>query len=134
MSEQVKIATKNVESIFTATEEALEQDWDQVGKIQFPTLLGMVLVRLNETAERADEVDAYMRSFVRNHPKYNVARGAKGGVELMSSYEKRQAAKAAVEAAKAGVKTKIEAKVAALTSATVATTETLEVEQEQAVA
>lgn len=124
MSEQVKKATQNAEAIFTATEEALQNDWNQTGKIQFPTLLGMVLVRLNATADAAVEVDTYMRNFVRKHPSYHVSRGAKGGIELMSAYDKRQANKAAVEAAKVSVREKIDAKVASMTSATTATVAT----------
>ena len=114
--EQVNKATEKSRTIYLATEESLEFDWDRKENLQFPNLLTFVMARLKADPKTASDIDPHMRSYVRTHPKYYVSRGAKGGIMLRSVYEARQAKKAEVDAAKKDLKAQLDAKDAANTA------------------
>lgn len=116
--DQVNKVTEESRAIYLATEEALENDWDQKENLQFPNLLTFVMQRLKVDPKNASDIDPHMRGYVRKHPKYYVSRGAKGGIMLMSVYMARQAKKAEVESAKKDLKAQVDAKVAASTAPT----------------
>lgn len=113
MSDQVNKATDDAKKIFTATQEALDNDWDQKENLQFPVLFKHVMVRVKADPKAATEIDLFMRSYVRNHPSYYVSRGAKGGIMLRSVADARNAKKAEIEAAKKVLIAQVDAKVAA---------------------
>lgn len=108
---QVKKEVEFFETVFTAVEAALTE-WGGAGNLQFSALLTMVATNMKLDSETAGSIDPFIRHYIRRHDKYCSTRGAKGGVTLRSTYEKRQADKAALEQAKQEVKAQIDAKVA----------------------
>lgn len=102
-------------SVFSATEVALNE-WKSEDNLPFPTLVGMVSVKMNIDPNNLTDIDPIVRQYVRKHPDWKVSRGAKGGIQRLSVYDKKQAEKAAVEAAKKQIAAQIDAKVAAQSS------------------
>ena len=107
----VKESVDFCESIFKETEAALSEHKGNEN-IQLPALHAIVTSRLNVPPHKIKEVDPFMRFYVRNHPDYHVTRGAKGGVEKMSSFLKKESDKEAKESAKKVVAAQVAAKTA----------------------
>lgn len=107
MNDNIKNVLDKLAPIFSSADEALSS-WSGTGNLQFPVLLGMIAVRLNWDEKQVRENDPLVRYYVRNHPDWSVTRGAKGGIMRSSAKQKRDAEKAAKDAAKAQMKAVIE--------------------------
>lgn len=96
-------------SVFTATETALGE-YTKEENLQFPKLVSMVAKRLSMDVLAIAEIDPIVRRYVRTHPEWRVSRGAQGGIMRLSVWQKKQGAKADLEAAKKAVLAQVEAK------------------------
>ena len=116
MNDNVKNYLGFCQEVADATELALTEYFAKSEEnLQFPNLVTMITNAINCDPKIVGDVDQHVRQYVRRHPDYHVSRGAKGGIMKMAVYEKRQAGKAATEAAKKVIAAQVEAKVAALT-------------------
>lgn len=100
MTEQVKKATAEVQQIFTAIEDSLQENWSRKDSLQLQDLLEFVIQRCPNISLKAHEIDFYMRGFLRTHSEYHVARGPRGGVMCMSTHLERENKKKKVAEAK----------------------------------
>lgn len=116
MSKTVQDVLDKLSPLFQATDEVLAA-WNGEGNLQFPTLLGMMAVKLNWDEKQVRENDPLVRYYVRNSPDWYVTRGAHGGIMRATEKQKKETAKLAKEIAKAQVAAAVEAKVAAATAA-----------------
>lgn len=115
MSKIVEEVIEKISPLFQATDEVLNE-WassNNEGNLQFPTLLGMMAVRLKWDEKQLRECDPLVRYYVRNNSNWFVTRGAHGGIMRATDKQKKETAKQAKEIAKAQVLAAIEAKVAA---------------------
>lgn len=103
-------------AIFTATDEVLS-DWRSETNLQFPTLVGMLAVKLNLDEKQMREVDPLIRYYVRKHPDWYVTRGAHGGIARIADKAKKEQAKTAKNTAKEQLQAQINAKVAQASAA-----------------
>lgn len=115
MSKTVQDVLDRLSPLFQATDDVLAA-WNGEGNLQFPTLLGMMAVKLNWDEKQVRENDPLVRYYVRNNPDWYVTRGAHGGIMRSTEKQKKEQAKLAKEAAKAQVLAAVEAKVAAVTA------------------
>lgn len=115
MSKTVQDVLDRLSPLFQATDDVLAA-WNGEGNLQFPTLLGMMAVKLNWDEKQVRENDPLVRYYVRNNPDWYVTRGAHGGIMRSTEKQKKEQAKLAKEAAKAQVLAAVEAKVAAATA------------------
>ena len=119
MSNTVQNVLDKLAPLFQATDEVLGE-WSGEGNLQFPVLLGMMAVKLNWDEKQVRENDPLVRFYVRNNPDWYVTRGAHGGIMRATEKQKKEADRAAKEAARLQMKAAIEAK----TSATALPTDT----------
>jgi hypothetical protein len=120
MSDNIQSTLDDLTAIFTATDEVLS-GWTGEGNLQFPTLIGMMAVKLNWDEKQAREADPLIRFYVRKHPDWYVTRGAHGGIMRLADKQKKEAAKTAKAAIKDQLKAQIEAKVASTTETSTTT-------------
>ena len=114
MSNTVQAVLDKLAPLFQTTDEVLTE-WasgQSEGNLQFPVLLGMMAVKLNWDEKQVRENDPLVRFYVRNNPEWYVTRGAHGGIMRATEKQKKEADKAAKEAARAQMKAAIEAKTA----------------------
>lgn len=111
MNENIENMVTFCRSVCEAAEQELS-DWKSEENLQFPNLVTKVNGRLSLDPKLLTEIDQQVRQYVRRHPEYRVSRGAKGGIMKIEVYEKKQAVKAAQEAAKKQIVAQVEAKVA----------------------
>lgn len=100
-----------LEELFRVTDEVLSE-WTGDGNLQFPVLLGNIAVKMNWDEKQLRENDPFVRKYIRNHPDWYITRGAHGGIMRASEKQKKEALKAAKEAASKQMKDAIEAKAA----------------------
>jgi hypothetical protein len=103
---------KEYSELMDATDTALNE-WSGEGNLQFPVLLGMIAVRANWNETQVREADPFVRKYVRNHPDWNVTRGAHGGIMKSSEWKKKEDAKTNKNNIKKQMQEAIEAKAAA---------------------
>lgn len=115
MSEVIQSVTNQIVAIFTEVEEILN-NWKGEGNLQFPTLIGMMSVKMNWTEKQAREADPIIRYYVRSNPDWHVTRGAHGGIMRASDRQKKESARSAKEQLKQQMRAGIEAKAAAQSS------------------
>lgn len=92
--------------------EAILDEYKFAENLQFPDLLEMVIARLSLDASLFKDADHFIRYHVRNHSKYHVSRGAKGGIMPKATHAKKLALKAAKDAAKQEIHSQLDAKFA----------------------
>jgi len=125
MNDNVKNYLAFCQEISEATEQALSEYFlKSEENLQFPTLVTMVGNIIKHDPKIVGDVDQHIRQYVRRHPDYRVSRGAKGGIMKMATFLKREAGKAAQEAAKKVIAAQVEAKVAAAVVVTPAAVDT----------
>jgi hypothetical protein len=100
MSDVIEPTLENLRALFKATEQALSE-WTGEGNLQFPVLLGRMALAQNWNDKQVREADPFVRYYVRNHSDWHVTRGAHGGIMRASEKQKKEAVKAAKEAARA---------------------------------
>lgn len=121
MNKTIETIIENLTAVFTATEEALGS-WTSEESLKFPTLMGMLAVKLNWDEKQVRENDPLVRHYVRHNVEWTVDRGAKGGLQRVAVKSAKEAAqKATKAAAKKAVKDAVDAKVAATTGTTTET-------------
>lgn len=106
----IESVLEELTSIYKVVDEVLAS-WSGDGNIQFPSLIGMVAVKLNLNDKQVRELDPMVRFFVRKHPDWYVTRGAHGGIMRVSDKQKKEAAKTNKSLIKEQLKAAIEAKV-----------------------
>ena len=111
MSNTIQTVLDNLASVFTATDQVLNE-WNGEGNLQFPVLLGMIALKMNWSGDQMRQADPLVRYYVRNNPDWYVTRGAHGGIMRTSEKQKKEAALAAKAAAKAQMQAALEAKAA----------------------
>jgi hypothetical protein len=112
MNPVIQSVTDKLTVVFSAVDEILNT-WEGEGNLQFPTLIGMMAIKMNWNEKQARENDPVIRYYVRNNPDWYVTRGARGGIMRSSDRQKKDQVKAAKDALKQQMKATIEAKVAA---------------------
>lgn len=125
MNKIVQEVLEKLNPLFESVDEVMNE-WansNNEGNLQFPTLLGMMAVRLQWNEKQVREYDPLIRYYVRNNPNWYVTRGAHGGIMRVTDKQKKEAERQAKEVAKAQVKAAVEAKAAAMTA--VATTNSI---------
>lgn len=95
-------------------------EWNGEGCLQFPTLLGLISIKLNWNEKQTRANDPIIREFVRNHPNWYVTRGAHGGIMRSSERQKKLDAEVAKKKAKEEINAMLETR-AALNNAVVST-------------
>ena len=105
----------NFDTTVYAAVEAVLGEWTSEENLQCPQLVQTVVMRLGIEPTELKQIDSIVRRYVRSHPDWRVAKGVKGGIQRRADYNNRQAAKAALEAAKRSVKLRINAKLKAET-------------------
>jgi hypothetical protein len=111
MSDVTDKLLNELEELFRVTDEVLSE-WTGDGNLQFPVLLGNIAVKMNWDEKQLRENDPFVRKYIRNHPDWYITRGAHGGIMRASEKQKKEAVKAAKEAASKQMKDAIEAKAA----------------------
>lgn len=111
MSDIIDNNLKKIKDIWQATDQALSE-WSGDGNLQFPVLLGMIVVRMQWDEKAVRDADPFVRFHVRNHPDWYVTRGAHGGIMRNADRQKKEAAKLAKDLAKQQMKDALEAKAA----------------------
>lgn len=111
MNSVIQSVTDKLFVVFSAVDEILNT-WKGEGNLQFPTLVGMMALKMNWNDKQARENDPIIRYYVRNNPDWYVTRGARGGIMRSSDRQKKDQAKAAKDALKEQMKATIEAKAA----------------------
>jgi hypothetical protein len=98
--------------VFDSTEEVLTA-WTSTESLKFPHLLDQLAAKLDwdEPAKRRN--DPFVRGYIHSHPDWKSSRGAKGGIQRASVFNKKLEDKQAKEAAKREMAASIEAKTAA---------------------
>jgi hypothetical protein len=122
MSDPIQAATDRLVPIFKVVDEVLSEwskDKSGDGCLQFPVLMGMMVIKTNWTDKQVRENDPFIRWYVRNHPEWHVTRGAHGGIMKAEDKQKKEAVKNAKIAAKADMKAALEAELAAKKAAPV---------------
>lgn len=109
MSDVIQSVTDQLVVIFTATEEVLNS-YQGDGNMQFPTLMGMLAVKMSWDEKQVREADPIVRYYVRNNPEWYVTRGAHGGIMRASDRNKKTQAKAAKDLLKQQMKANLESK------------------------
>lgn len=109
MSDVIQSVTDQLVVIFTATEEVLNS-YQGDGNMQFPTLMGMLAVKMSWDEKQVREADPIVRYYVRNNPEWYVTRGAHGGIMRASERNKKNQAKAAKDLLKQQMKANLESK------------------------
>lgn len=97
--------------LFGKVDEALSE-WDWSARMQIPTLVNMVTVKMAWNEKQARKGDPIVRWYVSNHPAWHISPGAKGGIMKATEFQQKEAYKAAKDAAKQ----EMEAKISAVTS------------------
>ena len=111
MTDNINNAIDGLVSIFTAADEELHS-YSFNTNLQFPTLMGLLAVRLNWDEKQVRENDPIVRYFVRTHKEFHITRGAHGGIMRMKDKQQKEAAQAAKNAAKEQIRAAIEARIA----------------------
>lgn len=118
MNKTIETVIENLTAVYVATEEALGT-WTSEESLKFPTLMGMLAVKLNWDEKQVRENDPLVRHYVRHNSEWTVDRGAKGGLQRVAvKNAKEEAQKATKAAAKKAVRDAVEAKVAENTTTT----------------
>lgn len=79
MSDSIKKVFGILTEVFETTESVLE-DYKGDSNMQFPELLNLVADKLSWDKKQKAAFDGSIRMFIRNHDKWAVARGVKGGI------------------------------------------------------
>ena len=109
MRNQIDNTLDDLKPIFKTIDDCLTE-WKGDGNLQFPTLIGMIALKLSWDDKQLREHDAIVRFYVRKHPDWHVTRGAHGGIMPATEKHKRDAIKIAKEIAKNQVKDAVAAK------------------------
>lgn len=109
MNKLIQSVTDQLVVIFTAADEVLNS-YEGGGNLQFPTLLGILAVKLNWNEKQTREADPLVRYYVRNNPEWHVTRGAHGGIMRAANRQKKLDDQAAKAALKEQMRASIEAK------------------------
>ena len=111
MSDSIQKITDKLSGIFSKANEALSE-WTEDGNLQFPALMGKLAVKLNLDDKQLREIDPIVRYYVRNHPEYEITRGAHGGIMRLSDKKKKDESRKAKEKLKADMLALVDAKIA----------------------
>lgn len=111
MSDSIQVITDKLSGIFIKANEALSE-WTEEGNLQFPILMGKLAVKLNLDDKQLREIDPIVRYYVRNHPEYEITRGAHGGIMRLSDKKKKDESRKAKEKLKAEMLALVDAKIA----------------------
>lgn len=68
-------------------------EYDQQNNLQIPVLVAMVAAKMNMSPDMAKQIDPAVRWYIKEHPSWEVSRGAKGGVIPASKMKARIDAK-----------------------------------------
>jgi hypothetical protein len=113
MSNHVETILDSLVGIYGATDEILNE-WNGEGNLQFPTLFGMMAIKMGWGDKEVREADPIIRYYIRRHPEWHVTRGAHGGIMRISDKQKKEEAKSAKNSVKKQLQIALEAKVQAM--------------------
>lgn len=113
MSNAIQSVTDQLVVIFESADEVLNS-YQGEGNLQFPSLMGMIALKMNWNEKQTREADPIVRYYVRNNPEWHVTRGAHGGIMRAASRQKKVDEQATKAALKQQMKAAIEAKHAAI--------------------
>ena len=100
-----------LDPVLALVDEILD-GWSGEGNYQIPTLLEIVQAKMGWDQKMLNAKDPVVRDYLRNHPKWFITKGAKGGVQRREVREQRQALKEAKERAKVEINAQLDAEVA----------------------
>jgi len=99
------------DSIFKTAEEILSE-WTGSGNLQFPIFMGMIAIKMNWDTKQIRRSDPILRFYIKEHPDWNLTKGAHGGIQRMTDKQKKDAIVVAKNDVKNQLKVFIEAKAA----------------------
>lgn len=125
MDNNFKMFMDNLEEVFSFVEETLSA-YSFATNMQFPSLLDSLAEKFDWSDSQRKTYDPILRLYIKDHEKYDLVRGAHGGITLRQVRQQKLAAKAsktAIKEAKEQIKAEIEAKI----NATVAAAKTIDI-------
>lgn len=102
---------EDIYSIFLKTKETLNE-WKEEGNLQVPILMQTLALKLNWNEKQLKDHDPLVRFYIKNHPNWEITRGAHGGIMRAEDKQKKEKVKLAKELAKVEMQALIDAEVA----------------------